>query len=224
MKNIEDVLFVVQARLGSQRVPQKMIRPFASTTLCDIILQKVLDSDIPKDNFIFSVYEPELVNIGNKYGVNIFHRSKQSAQSEGEVLTEIYEWHILPYKYVVLISGCNPLLKVETINAFIKQYLQMELPGLFGVFPKRTYYWNEHGICITDFGDSPIMNTKIVKPVYEAGHCLYASSMFGLAHGEWLGNFAKDSPALFLMDELETFDIDHEWQFKVAEVLWRQGL
>ena len=33
MKDIKDILVVVQARLNSQRVPQKMIRPFNDTNL-----------------------------------------------------------------------------------------------------------------------------------------------------------------------------------------------
>ena len=35
MKKIDQVAFIVQARLGSQRVPQKMIRPFAGTILLE---------------------------------------------------------------------------------------------------------------------------------------------------------------------------------------------
>jgi spore coat polysaccharide biosynthesis protein SpsF (cytidylyltransferase family) len=38
MKNINDVLVIVQARLNSERVPQKMIRPFHDTTLFEIAI------------------------------------------------------------------------------------------------------------------------------------------------------------------------------------------
>ena len=41
-KNINDVCILVQARLGSQRVPGKMLRPFAGTTLVDILFKKFL--------------------------------------------------------------------------------------------------------------------------------------------------------------------------------------
>ena len=39
MKSIDDIAVVIQARLGSQRVPQKMIRPIAGTTLTDVALE-----------------------------------------------------------------------------------------------------------------------------------------------------------------------------------------
>ena len=62
MKKIEQVAFIVQARLGSQRVPQKMIRPFAGTTLLDIMLDKLSNKStiIPNKNIFLSVHEEEL--------------------------------------------------------------------------------------------------------------------------------------------------------------------
>ena len=51
MKNINDVCVIVQARLGSQRIPKKMIKPFAGSTLLDILFSKLTKSKvIPKDN------------------------------------------------------------------------------------------------------------------------------------------------------------------------------
>ena len=38
MKDINDVLFIVEARLHSSRMHQKMIKPFADTTLLDLLL------------------------------------------------------------------------------------------------------------------------------------------------------------------------------------------
>ena len=93
MKNINDVCIVVQARLGSQRVPGKMLRPFAGTTLVDILFEKLKKSKvIPQENIYFSAYEKELKEVGKKHNINIFDRSEKSAFSEGEPLSEIYEY------------------------------------------------------------------------------------------------------------------------------------
>ena len=37
-KALDEIAVIIQARMGSQRVPQKMTRPFADTTLTDIAL------------------------------------------------------------------------------------------------------------------------------------------------------------------------------------------
>ena len=67
MKNLDDIAVIIQARLNSEREPRKMIKPFADTTLSDVAIDKILESKvIPKENFYFSVYEQELVQLGRK--------------------------------------------------------------------------------------------------------------------------------------------------------------
>jgi|TARA_R110000772_G_scaffold198663_1_gene309345 CMP-N-acetylneuraminic acid synthetase len=224
MKNINDVCILVQARLGSQRVPGKMLRPFAGTTLVDILFKKLKTSKIiNKNNIHFSVYEQELKDVANKHTINIFSRSEASAMSEGEPLSEIYEWYNkLPYKYVVLISACNPLLKIETIDSFLESFLNSKKEGGFAVFEKKTYYWDKKGKPISNWGGATIMNTKLVEPIYEAAHCLYASRMDIIKDGFWMDVNSPPQPELFIMDELETFDIDYEWQFNIGEKLYKE--
>lgn len=222
-KKRDDICIVVQARLGSQRVPGKMLRPFSGTTLVDIMFEKLkLLKTIPIEQVYFSAWEPELKQVAKNHGINIFHRSMKSAKSEGQPLTEIYEWHDkLPYKYIILVSACNPLLSVETIDSFVSSFLQSDREGAFAVFEKKTYYWDKHGNNLTDWGGSTIMNTKFVEPVYEAAHCLYASRMDIIADGFWMDDKSPPEPELFSMQELEAFDIDYEWQFILGELLYQ---
>ena len=201
-----------------------MIKPFSDTSLMELGILKVLDSEnIPKDNFYCSVYEEELVELCNKYDVNVFHRSEKSANEENTVLA-MYEWHDkLPYKYVVLINACAPLLKSKTIDEFVARYMHSDSDGLFGVIGKKQYYWNKDGDLITKWPEgTTIMNTKVVETTYEAAHCLYASRMDTIKDEIWMGDtpFTKGNPELFEMDEMEAFDIDYEWAFRVGELLW----
>lgn len=225
-KNINDIAFIVQARLNSQRVPQKMIKPFAGTNLFGLILDKLLSSNIiPSENIIASVHEDELFEEANtKRNIRTFKRSYESANNDNDI-KKIYEWHNkLPHKYCVLISGCNPLLSVRTIDAFVRQFVEQEEDNLFAVFEKKTYYWNKEGALITPWPkDQTIMNTKAVDPVYEAAHVLYASPMDIIKDERFMGDFEKEGGIkLFKMDELEAFDIDYDWQFDVAEVLYEK--
>ena len=223
-KCINDVCIVVQARLGSTRVPGKMLRPFAGTTLVDILFNKLKSSKvIPKENIYFSAYEDELKEVGSKHNINIFDRSEASAFSEGESLSEIFEWYNkLSFKYVILVSACNPLLKIETIDSFVKSFLNSDKEGGFAVFEKKTYYWDKNGKAITDWKGHTSMNNKFVEPVYEAAHCLYASRMDIIGDNHWMDTKSPSEPELFVMDELEAFDIDYEWQFELGEKLWKR--
>lgn len=227
MKKLDSVAIIVQARLNSQRVPQKMIRDFAGTTLFDIVLDKIIAAfPHSKDHIWASVYEDELVDIALKKGVNIFRRSNESANNDNS-LQKIYEWHDkLPdnYKYVMLVSGCNPLLKPETIGNFHNQLINQKEENLFAVIEKKTYYWNKDGALVTPWpADQTIMNTKAVEPTYEAAHVLYASKLDLIKEDKFMGDFqAPGGIKLFTMPELEAFDIDEEWQFKLGEKLYEK--
>jgi CMP-N-acetylneuraminic acid synthetase len=226
MKKLSEIAVVVQARLNSERVPQKMIRPFNDTTLFGLVLDKLKASKHDL-NIFASVHEEELVDIAAEKEINIYKRSHESANNDNS-LQKIYEWHNklqeMGYKYVVLVSGCNPLLKTETIDKFIEQFMSQEDENLFAVIEKKQYYWNKEGKLITPWPeDQTIMNTKAVEPTLEAAHVLYASKLDIIKDDRWMGDFQKEGGIkLFVMDELESFDIDYEWQFNVAELLCKK--
>tara|TARA_Y100001938_G_C8070016_1_gene422554 strand:- start:898 stop:1587 length:690 start_codon:yes stop_codon:yes gene_type:complete len=222
MKNISDVAFIVQSRLNSERVPQKMIRDFCGTTLLDVVLDKLVQAKIPNNQIYLSAHEDELIEIGNRYPINIHKRSWESANCDNGIDVMFDWWDKLPYKYVVMVSGCNPLLKVSTIDNFVSEYLKSDYDGLFSVVKKKNYFWNLDGEMINEWPEGQdLLNTKAVEPTYEAGHCLYGSLMSSIGEGKWCGTWKGiNSPVLFEVDELETFDIDYEWQFEVGELLY----
>lgn len=226
MKNLDEIAVIVQARLNSQRVPGKMIRPFAGANLFGIVLDKLLDSKIiPRHNIIGSVHEQELIDELDRRELSYWYRSEASANVDKNIKL-IYEWYnklLAKYKYVILVSGCNPLLKIETIDKFVEQFVLQPEDNLFAVVKKKTYYWDQNGKMITHWPvDQKIMNTKTVDPVYEAAHCLYASRLDLIEKEQFMVDFSKENLKLFEIDELEAFDIDYEWQFKAAELLYEK--
>ena len=226
MKNIQDTVFIIQARTQSTRVPNKMLRPFAHSSLFEIAIEKILQSSIiPKDNFYLSVMDDELIEIAKKHNVNYFVRSEESTQ-EPVTLQKALEWHNkLPFKHFVIINACNPLLKVETIDNFVKQFLEVSSNGLFGVFEKKTFLFDSEGKMLNRFfGEDKYLatlETKFVETYYEAAHSLYAGSIEDIANRIYMGTFKEQgNPSFFTMDEIECFDIDWPWQFEVAEKLY----
>jgi CMP-N-acetylneuraminic acid synthetase len=226
MKNIKDICFIVQARTQSTRVPNKMLKPFADSNLFEITVNKILQSSlIPKNNFYLSIMDDELIEIAKKYDVNYFIRSEESTQ-EPVTLPKCLEWYNkLPFKYFIIINACNPLLKIETIESFTKQFINSSSRGQFGVFEKKTFLFNNEGMMINKFfGEDKYLatlETKFVETCYEAAHSLYAGTMEDIGKGIYMGSFKKpDDPKFFIMDEIECFDIDWPWQFDVAEKIY----
>ncbi len=223
MKNIKDIAVIIQARVNSQRVHNKMLKPFANTNLFELILSKLLKSKIiPQQNIIASVYEDELKQIANNLGINIYNRSYESANNDNS-LQKIYEWHDkIPFKYIIKINGCSPLLRIETIDKFVQQFIEQKEENLFGVIETKDYYWNKEGKLITPWPkNQTIMNTKAVEPTYKAAHVLYASRIDLIKDNKFMGDFKKEGGIkLYPMSELECFDIDYEWQFNLGETIY----
>lgn len=223
-KHINKVCLVIQARLNSERVPKKMIKPFAGSTLLDVCISKVIKSSIiPKKQIYLSCNEKEISSIGLKYGINIFERSKESANEESDMRT-IFEWHKSlgsKYKYVILVSACNPFLAIESIDAFIKSFLLSKEKGSLSVIKKNNYTWDKNGLPITDWKGLKIMNTKLVDHFYESANCLYASEIKLISKNMFMDDSSPPNPSLFEVDEFESFDIDYPWQFELAESIFK---
>ena len=172
-----------------------------------------------------AAHEKELTSIGEKHGVTIHHRSKESSESEGKDLTVLYDWHDkLDFKYVVMINPCLPFLTIESIDDFYLEYLSNDFDGMFGVIDKKNYFWDPNGQLITKWTDGlAVMNTKFVDSTYEAANCLYASKLSLIAQGSWMGKapYTKNNPVIYPISENECFDIDYPWQFEWAEILYK---
>lgn len=223
MKDMNDIAIIVQARLNSQRLPKKMLKKFSDSNLFEILLNKLDKSKlIDNKNVYLSIHEKELKEIASKYDFNIYERSYESANNDNDIKV-IYEWYkFIDKKYGVLISACNPLMKIKTIENFIINFTETKKEGSLAVFEKNTYYWDKNKQPITDWKSLKIMNTKAVDCVYEAGHCLYASRINYLQDGNWMDNKTPPEPNLFVMEEIEAFDIDYQWQFDIAEKLYEE--
>jgi len=219
MKKLSDICFIIQSRLNSKRLPNKMLKPFANTTLFEIAIKKYIESTlIPNENIYLSLYDEELITVAKKYPVNIFNRSERSV-SETKLPSEVSEWALqLPYKYFVSMNACTPLLSISTIDNFVNHFLSSPHKSLFAVVEHKNFYWNSNYEMITKYPDS--LDTKLVESTYTAAHVLYAGLNSDISKNIYLGDFTKNYPELFFVDKREIFDIDHEWEFKLTELLY----
>ena len=224
MKSINDICFLIMARNNSQRVKNKATRKFGDSTLFDIAVNKFIDSNIiPNEQIYLTVHGDTLISMSNKYkkfGVNVHERTDESVTEEAS-LQDIYQiYKDVKYKYFVEINICSYMLSVETIDDFIKNYLELSYDGYFGVTEKTNYYWDENQKFLLDV-QGEYMDTKKAKFLYEAAHSLYAGRLSDIGKGIHMGTFSKkNDPALYVVPEKESFDIDHEWQFEIGEKIY----
>lgn len=221
---MNNTCIIVQARLSSSRIPRKMTKPFAGSTLLDILLKKITSSAvIPSSDVYASVYENELKEIAQKYSCRIFPRSERSANTENDMKLMFEWWDKLPYQNYIIVSACHPFLSLETIESFYSASLARNTAGLFAVATKRNYYWNPQKEMMTKWPvNQTTFNTKAVEVTYEAAHCLYAGKMDDIGMYVYMGDIANREVELFVIENnMECMDIDEPWQFHMCEAYYK---
>ena len=211
-----DIGIFCAARTSSTRCKKKMIRPFADTTLTDILLSKLAKIG---DNVFFSGYESLFKEKCDFHGVPFVQRTEKSALSEGPLL-EVFDFLTeQPYEYFLFFNGCLPFLKTETISKFLNTCIEDDSPK-FAVLKRNNYFTDINGNPYNFDKNLKIMDTKNVDPVYEFAHALYFyKKSYFLENGKYWN--WSDVRYVEMEDGIEVFDIDTEEQFKMAEAMWK---
>jgi len=224
-KRLSDICFIVQARLNSSRLPGKMLKPFADSTLLEITIEKVKNS-LLSEHFYLSVNEPELIEVAKKHEVKTYLRSEQSMRNDDTVpfsLTEVFEWwDKLPYRYYIVMDACYPLAKVNTINEFIVAFRNLSFTGLVSAREHKHWFFKSDGTFIqdSDSEDARItFNSKYVEPLYSSGP-LKAGVLSDIGNNIYAHNY-KTPPPIFLYPDDEHIDIDYLTEFNLAEQLYK---
>ena len=103
-----EISIYVQARKQSRRCANKMLRPFAGTTLIEICLEK-LDTLVGYPVF-FAVGEDdfEFQEIAERYSnINVLLRSQASVNSDGDPRLVFETFKELPTSDVCFVNACH---------------------------------------------------------------------------------------------------------------------
>lgn len=220
----ENILVFTQARLGSQRLPQKMIKDFGGTTLWDIACKKLEELPLPHGQKWVSLYEEELLDIASKYRLSIHRRSKESATCDSPP-SKVWEiCRQLSQSHYVMFNPCLPFLKTSTIENFIKTFVDSKKDSMFGVVKLQDYIWDNSGQLIHPNG-ATILNTKECPPINLAAHCLYAGKSSDIRQDVQLGDFSPGNPELFYLEsKVECLDVDDQEDWDIAEAYYKAQL
>jgi CMP-N-acetylneuraminic acid synthetase len=205
------------ARKQSQRCPNKMLRPFADTTLTDIVLKKLVEFG---DRAFFAGFEPEFEEKSRQFGVNFIKRDKKSVNIDGPI-TEILSFlKIVDFEYLLIVNACLPFLRLKTIENFLYECKNGGYHSAFSVIMRRNFFIDSKRQPLNFDLSMKTINTKAVDPVYEFAHALYFfNKEYFFENGrywDW-----KEVKFIEIHDKVELIDIDTEEDFKIAEDIYK---
>ena len=106
---MKSISIVINARVNSSRVERKLIRPFAGTTLLDIVLSKFCC--VTNFPVYLAACEKEILDIYKKYSDKIFllKRSEKSVKKGLNKHSITFEhYRDIPTKYIMSVNACCP--------------------------------------------------------------------------------------------------------------------
>lgn len=203
-------------RTQSQRCPNKMLRPFAGTTLTDIMLQKLARCGAPS----FFAGDGEAFEAKcRRHGVPFVARDPRSANIDEPIIQILSFLRDVEFEHLLIVNGCLPLLKTETIASFLRDCLAHGRQPAFAVIKRQNHFFSLERRALNFDASSKTINTKAVTPVYEFAHALYFFNReYFLSHGtywDW-----RTVRLVELPGGIELVDIHTEDDFRLAERLW----
>jgi len=209
---------LVPIRVGSQRVKDKNFRPFANTTLLKLKLEILTQVDMI-DEIVVNTNSDEAIQIAKDYGVSYFRREEYYASSE---CTNTEHWENLAETtdtdYIIHTPCTAPLVKVKTYYDFINRFnnsIDMGYDSCNSVSSVKEFLWLDNKPLNYDLDFVP--NSQDLPDIY---NLTFGISIIGKDDMLKYKNVVGKKPHFYVLDEIESVDIDNQIDFDFAEFLY----
>lgn len=212
---MKKITAIVPVRKGSQRVKNKNIKNFANSNLLEIKIKQLKSVQLIDDIIVTSDCE-EMLSIAKRHNVKMHVRDKYYASSEAtnseffRNLSELFDCEHIMYSPVTC-----PLISRETYIECIEKYYISD--NVVTVSPVKHHLWLNNKPLNYDITKSP--NSQDLPDIYQItyGVCLISKhDMFKYS------NVVTDNPTFKVLNEIESLDIDTEFDFMIAEHVYKE--
>lgn len=216
------VTAVVPVRSGSQRVPNKNLRPFGQSSLLEEKL-KLLKTVRGIDRLVVSSDSEEMLAVAERLGVETHRRSDYHASSNVpnyEFWTNLAE-EIVDTEYFMLANCVAPFIRRESYESMIDHLGVDGCDSVASVEAVRDFIWDNRTKTAVNYDGSKAPNSQdlpdLVKLTF--GVCLLKTDDLIRK-----SNILGDSPYFYRLSQLEALDIDTPFDFEVARRLYDAGV
>lgn len=223
------VSFFLPTRKGSQRVINKNTRPFAG--IPGGLLQNKLEQLINAayiDEIVLSTNDEECIAIAEKVMPKsdkiVIDRRPVALCLDTTNLKDLIDYvpTVVSHEHIVWGHVTTPLAGAADYDQGIKNYLEALQAGhdsLISVCDFKNFLLNKAGKVVNNNTPLPWPRTQDLETLYEVNHVMFIASK--QVYRE-TGNRVGVNPLLYSMDKINSFDVDWEEDFKIAEILYEK--
>lgn len=215
---MKKITAVIPVRKGSVRVKNKNLKPFAGSTLLEIKI-KQLKKVKGIDRIVVSSDCENMLKIAETLGVSTHLRDEYYASSEASN-SEFFEnlGRSIDAEYIMYSPVTCPLISLGTYHDCITEFKNNEnIESLATVFNVKHHMWLNNKPLNYDVSNAP--NSQDLPEIYGVsyGVCIISKENM-IKHRNVLTN----NPTFKVLDEIESVDIDTEFDFMIAETIFKK--
>ena len=215
-------------RAGSERVPHKNTRPFATVEggLLGLKLNHLLACK-SIDSIVLSTNDDEVIRIAesiSKEKIIIDRRPEHLATSSTSTDDLVkYVPEVIAEGAILWTHVTSPFIDENLYAKAIAKYKEIidnsEYDSLMSVMALRTFIWNKSGAVNYDRTKEKWPRTQTIDPLFEVDSGLFIADISIYKN---LQDRIGKKPYLFENSDIEAFDIDWEEDFFIAEAIYKQ--
>lgn len=212
-----DIAALIAVRGGSKRVKNKNIKPFANSNLLSIKLEQA--QRLGLKTYVSSDCD-DMLSIAEKYSAITLKRDPYFA-SDHVPMREVYQHlaEIVYHEHILYLHVTSPLLKDETLENAIDVYshLSKKYDSLASVHEVKEYMW---------INGKPLNYDPTNHPRSQDLPNIYALNFaFNIIPRNLMiekRNIVGNRFFPYLLDKIESIDVDTELDFAFAEFIYKQ--
>lgn len=204
---------------ASQRVPGKNMRSFAGRPLFHVILNTLIEAERIGQVYV-DTDSDEIAQSASVFPDVVLRSRKPDLIGHDVSVNWLLKDFLLDHpdiKHLAQTHCTNPLLTPGTIDAAVDSYFANPAStSLFTVTRLQARLYRPDGTAI-NHNPAELLPTQDLDPVY-----LENSNLYVFGRSAFFEDEARitSSPMIWEMDPYEAVDIDHEYDFKMAEALY----
>ena len=209
---------VIPVRKGSVRVKNKNLKPFADTSLLELKINQLKQVKLI-DEIIVSSDCKKMLSIASELGVKIHTRDEFYASSEA-TNSEFFEnlAKAIDAEYIMYSPVTCPMISMETYHDCIQSFKEdEELENLVTVSQIKHHMWLDGKPLNYNIAESP--NSQDLPDINAVTYGICIISKEDMIKYR---NVVTENPTFKVLDEIESIDIDTEFDFMVAEMVYKK--
>jgi N-acylneuraminate cytidylyltransferase len=223
---MDSVSFFLPVRKGSRRVQNKNTRPFAGIRgglLENKLMQLIETKKI--NEIIVSTNDEECMRIAGEFSekcarLKVIRRPDSLCLDTTDLRDVIaYVPSVTKADHILWGHVTTPIAGAREYDNALEVYFSKQREGynsLISVTELKNFILSKEGNILNNHTNLSWPRTQDLEPLYEVNHVMFITSRLIY---EQQRNRIGDTPVLYIMDKIKSFDIDWEEDFRIAEMM-----